>query len=76
MFLTNNSFAFQNTITAFTGLSDSHKSVSTVLKTTFSTNKPKELLYRDYKKSNSSNFHDHLKDYFTINAAQSRHEFD
>ena len=35
LFLTNNSFAFQNTTTAFTGLSDCHKLVSTVLKQPF-----------------------------------------
>ena len=35
-FLTNNSLAFQNTITTFTGLSDYHELVLTVLKTTFS----------------------------------------
>ena len=42
-FLTNNSLAFQNTITTFTGLSDYHELVLAVLKTTFSKNKPKEL---------------------------------
>ena len=47
LFLTNNSLAFQNTTTTFTGLSDCHKLVLTVLKTTFSKNKPKELFYRD-----------------------------
>ena len=52
LFLTNNSLAFQNTTTTFTGLSDCHKLVLTVLKTTFSKNRPKELFYRDYKKFN------------------------
>ena len=51
LFLTNNSLAFQNTTATFTGLSDFHKLVLTVLKTTFSKNKPKELFYRDYKKN-------------------------
>ena len=41
LFLTNNSLAFQNTTTTFTGLSDCHKLVSTVSKTNFSKNKPK-----------------------------------
>ena len=49
LFLTNNFLAFQNTTAAFTGLYDCHKLVLTVLKTTFSKNKPKELFYRDYK---------------------------
>ena len=42
-FLTNNSLAFQNTARTFTGLSDCHKLVLTVLKTTFSKNKPNAL---------------------------------
>ena len=45
LFLTNNSLAFQNTTTTLTGFSDCHKLVLTVLKTTFSENKPKELFY-------------------------------
>ena len=45
LFLTNNSLAFQNTTAAFTGLSDCHKLLLTVLKTTSSKNKPKELFY-------------------------------
>ena len=58
LFLTNNSLTFQNTTTTFTGLSDCHKLVSTVLKTTFSKNKPKEPFYRDYDKLNFSDFND------------------
>ena len=49
-FLTSNSLAFQNTKTAFAGLSDCHKLVLRVLKTTFSENK--QRLYQDYKKIN------------------------
>ena len=45
LFSTNNSLAFQNTTTTFTGLSDCHKLVLTVLKTTFSKNIPKELFH-------------------------------
>ena len=41
LFLTNNSLAFQNTTITFNGLSDCHKLVLTVLKTTFPNNKPK-----------------------------------
>ena len=59
-FLTNNSLAFQNT-TTFAGLSDCHKLVLTILKTTFSKNKPEELFYRDYKKFSFSDFNDELK---------------
>ena len=45
LFLTNYSLAFQNTTTTFTGLSDWYKLVLTVLKTTFSKNKLKEIFY-------------------------------
>ena len=41
--------AFQNTRATFTGLFDCAKLVLTVLKTTFSKSKPKELFCRDYK---------------------------
>ena len=76
LFLTNNSSAFQNTTTTFTGLADCHKLVLTVLKTTFSRNKPKELFYRDYKKFNFSNFNDELKAIFSRNTVGSCCQFD
>ena len=65
LFLTNNILAFQNTTTTFPGLSDCHKLVLTVLKTTSFKNKPKELFYRDYKKFNVSDFNDELKIIFS-----------
>ena len=49
LFLTNSPLSFQNTVTMSTGLSDFHKMVITVLKTTFAKKKPKEIIYRDYK---------------------------
>ena len=76
LFLTNNSLAFQNTTTTFTGLSDCHKLVLTVLNTTFSKNKLKELLYHDYKKFNFSDFDDELKTIFSRNAVGSCYQFD
>ena len=42
-------------------LSDFHKLVITVLKTTFSKNKPCEIVYKNYKYFNSQNFNDELK---------------
>ena len=60
LFLNNISLAFQNTTTT-TGLSDCHKLLLTVLKTSFSKNKPKELIYRYYKKFNFSDVNDELK---------------
>ena len=49
--------AFQNTTTVFTGLSDFHKLVLTVLKTS----KPQKITYRDYKNFDSVRFIDELK---------------
>ena len=42
---------FQNTVAVCSGLSDFHKLVIMVLKTSFNKNKPCEILYRDYKTS-------------------------
>ena len=53
LFLTNTKLSFQHTLTVFCGLSDFHKLVMTLLKTTFSKNKPREIVYRNYKYFNS-----------------------
>ena len=74
--MTNNSLTFQDTTTTFTGLSDCHKLVLTVLKTTFSKNKPKELFFRDYKKFNFSDFNDELNINFSRNTVGSCYQFD
>ena len=76
LFLTSSSLAFQNTTTTVTGLSDCHKLVLTVLKTTFSKNKQKELFYRDYKKFNFSDFNDELKTIFSRNTVGLCYQFD
>ena len=49
LFITNSSGSFQNTTTLACGLSDCHKMILTVLKTTFSKAKRKETIYRNYK---------------------------
>ena len=59
--LTNSPLRFQNTSSVFTGLSDFHKLVLTVFKTTFVKSKPKELFYRDYKHCNHECFEKDLK---------------
>ena len=70
-FLTSNSLAFQNTKTAFAGLSDCHKLVLRVLKTTFSKNK--QPLYQDYKKINfSKNKQPLYQDYKKINFSENK----
>ena len=45
-----------------TGLSDFHKMVLTVFKTTFRKNKPREIIYRDYSKFDSESFKKELKE--------------
>ena len=55
LILTNSPRSFLNTETYFTGLSDCHKLVISVFKTTFSKIRPKEMMCRDYR-----NF-DHLR---------------
>ena len=52
LYLTNSPLGFQSTWSVFTGLSDFHKLILTVFKTTFVKSKPKELFYRDYKHFN------------------------
>ena len=61
LILTNNAMAFQNTTTVFTGLSDFHKLVLTVLKTSITKSKPQKITYRDYKNFDSVRFIDELK---------------
>ena len=61
LILTNNAKAFQSTTTVFTGLSDFHKLVSTVLKTSITKSKPQKITYRDYKNFDSVRFIDELK---------------
>ena len=60
LFLTNQVFSFQNTINVATGLSNFHKYVLTVLKTSFSKSKLEEISYQDYKNFKSNIFHDEL----------------
>ena len=45
--------AFQNTTTVFTSLSDFHKLVLTVLKTSITKSKPQKITYRDYNNFDS-----------------------
>ena len=61
LILTNNAMAFQNTTTVFTGLSDFHKLVLTVLKTSITKGKPQKITYTDYKNFDSVRFNDEPK---------------
>ena len=61
MFLTNSSNSFVNTSTVSTGLSDFHKMIITVLKTTFPKAKPRIVTYRDFSKYRKEEFGRELK---------------
>ena len=61
LFLTNTPLSFQNTTTVTTGLSDFHKMVVTVMKTTFPKAKPKVITYRDYKQFDLHTFRKELR---------------
>ena len=61
LFLTNCSRSFQHTNVISTGISDCHKMIITVLKTTFNKAKPKEITYRCYKDFNNDVFAEHLR---------------
>ena len=60
VFLTNTPLSFQNTVE--TGLSDFHKMVVTVMKTTFPKAQPKITYYRDYKNFDSYSFRAELRE--------------
>ena len=55
LFVTNSPRSFQNTITLASGLSDFHKMILTILKSTFPKVRPKQIVYRKFKNFNLSN---------------------
>ena len=71
LMLTNNNLSFQHTSTYFTGISDFHKLVVSVLKISFTKNEPKNIYYRDYKHFNLLDFQNDLKDTFSNNKIDS-----
>ena len=74
-FITNSPNSFQNTSTITTGLSDFHKMVITVLKVTFTKNKPKFITYRDFKLFNEERFKTDLKISLRARNILSYHDF-
>ena len=60
LFLTNSPHSFQNTLTISTGLSDFHKVIITVLKSSFIKLKVRETYYRDYKNFSINSFREDL----------------
>ena len=59
--LTNSPLSFHKSDCLFTGLSDCHKLVLSVFKTTFSKSKPKEIIYRHFKKFDEEDFNEDLR---------------
>ena len=62
LILTNRYSSFQNTTTVETGLSDFHKMVLTVLKTTYHKAGPTVMNYRDYKNFSEQTFKQDLRE--------------
>ena len=69
--MTNRNISFQNNVTAFAGIADFHKLVQTVLKINFMKNKPKEIIYRDYKNFDSFLFNDEVKNVLDLDKINS-----
>ena len=63
--LTNNVYAFQQTIAICPGFSDCHKFVLTILKRRVPRSQPKQIAYRKYKQFDSSKFKNKLKSVLT-----------
>ena len=61
LLLINNAYAFRQTISICTVLSDCNKLVLTLLKAIVPVSQPKEITYRDYKQFDSSKFKNELK---------------
>ena len=61
LILTNCSRSFQNSSVIETGLSDFHKLVVTVMKTTFKKSNPKMITYRSYKSFSNDRFREALQ---------------
>ena len=65
LFLTNTMRGFQETQVFETGLSDFHKLVVTVLKSTFPKSLPKMITYRSYKNFSNDLFGDDLNSFLS-----------
>ena len=76
LLLTNNIYALQQTSAICTGLSDCHKLVLTVLKTTVPKSQSKEITYGDYKQFDPSKFKKELKNVLTKENIDSCTKFD
>ena len=61
LFVTNSPRSFRNTITFANGLSDFHKMILTVLKSTFPKVRPKQIVYRKFKNFDLNNFKNEIR---------------
>ena len=69
--LTNRKYSFKNTCFVKTGLSDHHHLIHSVMKTTFKSEEPKKLIYRDYSNVSTECF----KDDFMSSTCQEKHDY-
>ena len=72
--MTNNPSSFFKTSTLFTGLSDFHKLVLSVFKTTFCKSEHKEIIYKNFKNFEEESFNQELKNNL-INSSTESYEF-
>ena len=61
LFVTNSPRSFQHTITSASALSDFHKMILTILKSTFPKAKPKQIVYRKFKNFDLKNFKNEIR---------------
>ena len=71
LILTNCPGSFQNSCVVETGLSDFHKMVVTVMKTSYRKSQPKIIHYRNYKNFSNDIFRDSLQKIFPKNLGNS-----
>ena len=71
LILTNRKYSFKNTCSFETGLSDHHRLIYSVMKATFKSEKPKQLIYRDYSNFSSECFNDD----FMSRICQEKHDY-
>ena len=60
-FLTNKKTRFMKTLTFEMGVSDHHKLIDTMLRSTFAKGKPKKMFYRCYKNFDNKKFEEELQ---------------
>ena len=66
LIVTNSPYSFQNSCVIETGLSDVHKMIVSVMKTTFQKLKPRIVQYRDYAQFSNDNFRKKLLENLTL----------